>query len=271
MMAENVDATGDAARRGELCRTGRRRGRAISLYMTLRRKTGKPLTTHQFYDGTQHPWEFKRVLAPGAFAKRAGHGVRGSGGCGAVPFKGWREVLAGTFWIARSWNRSEVAAWGRRDVFAHGYAGPTNAQRMYVAISAAGAFRTERWRKDVAADKPRIEIRNTFRVLKRRWGTASTALRCTGRSRMCCSCRSIGRDAQRQCGELWHEISGNLPTDFGFVMTLMRMSRIRSMLCRSRATPSISFRMGNCGFTAARTGGNEWEALTKGFRKRIAT
>ena len=24
-------------------------------------QTGKPLTTHQFYDGTQHPWEFKRV------------------------------------------------------------------------------------------------------------------------------------------------------------------------------------------------------------------
>src|SRR3954469_24650937 len=23
--------------------------------------TGKPLTTHQWYDGTQHPWEFKRV------------------------------------------------------------------------------------------------------------------------------------------------------------------------------------------------------------------
>src|SRR5256885_8494101 len=24
-------------------------------------ETGKPLTTHQFYDGTPHPWEFKRV------------------------------------------------------------------------------------------------------------------------------------------------------------------------------------------------------------------
>src|SRR5579864_768449 len=24
-------------------------------------QTGKPLTTHQWYDGTQHPWEFKRV------------------------------------------------------------------------------------------------------------------------------------------------------------------------------------------------------------------
>src|SRR3982074_1397756 len=24
-------------------------------------KPGKPLTTHQWYDGTQHPWEFKRV------------------------------------------------------------------------------------------------------------------------------------------------------------------------------------------------------------------
>jgi hypothetical protein len=24
-------------------------------------ETGRPLTTHQWYDGTQHPWEFKRV------------------------------------------------------------------------------------------------------------------------------------------------------------------------------------------------------------------
>src|SRR3989337_1109185 len=24
-------------------------------------ETGKPLTTHQWYDGTPHPWEFKRV------------------------------------------------------------------------------------------------------------------------------------------------------------------------------------------------------------------
>jgi len=24
-------------------------------------ETGKPLTTHQWYDGTQHAWEFKRV------------------------------------------------------------------------------------------------------------------------------------------------------------------------------------------------------------------
>src|SRR5947209_1122002 len=24
-------------------------------------ETGKPLTTHQWYDGTQHPWQFKRV------------------------------------------------------------------------------------------------------------------------------------------------------------------------------------------------------------------
>src|SRR6202030_1627687 len=24
-------------------------------------ESGKPLTTHQWYDGTQHPWEFKRV------------------------------------------------------------------------------------------------------------------------------------------------------------------------------------------------------------------
>ena len=34
--------------------------------------------------------------------------------------------------------------------------------------------------------------------------------------RTCCSCRNIGTYAQRRRGRFWHEVSGNLPTDFGF-------------------------------------------------------
>ena len=39
---------------------------------------GKPLTTHQWYDGSQHPWEFKRVwhLEPSLTFRHAGRDFR---------------------------------------------------------------------------------------------------------------------------------------------------------------------------------------------------
>ena len=58
-----------AARRGtsrDRLRTNRSsRGKAVGesnkFVYDASAETGKPLTTHQWYDGTQHPWEFKRV------------------------------------------------------------------------------------------------------------------------------------------------------------------------------------------------------------------
>ena len=41
--------------------------------------------THQWYDGTQHPWEFAQGLAPGAVAHRRRYGLRRGRGRGPVP------------------------------------------------------------------------------------------------------------------------------------------------------------------------------------------
>ena len=82
-------------------------------------ESGKPLTTHEFYDGTQHPWEFKRVwhLEPSLDDP----GTVYAGVEDAAIFRStdggesWKE-LSGS---ARTWHGSEVAARRGRHVLAH--------------------------------------------------------------------------------------------------------------------------------------------------------
>jgi hypothetical protein len=73
--------------------------------------------THQWYDGTQHPWEFKRVwhLEP---SERSEYRLRGSGGRSAVQDCGRRPHLAGASRIAQR-QGPPLAARGGRDVSAH--------------------------------------------------------------------------------------------------------------------------------------------------------
>ena len=104
---------------------------------------GAPLTTHQFYDGTQHPWEFKRVwhLEPSltdpdtvyAGVEDAALFKSTDGG------KNWKEV-------------SGLRGHGTGPNWQPGAGGmclhtiildPSNPKRIYIAISAAGAFRTD--------------------------------------------------------------------------------------------------------------------------------
>jgi len=94
-------------------------------------ETGKPLTTHQFYDGTQHPWEFKRVWHLEPSLSDSGHGLCRSGRCGAVSFDQWRKELGGAFGIAWTWDRSAVAAGRGRDVFAHDCARSQNGGKNF--------------------------------------------------------------------------------------------------------------------------------------------
>src|SRR6202165_5337867 len=42
-------------------RDGMPKGESNKFAYDVSPETGKPLTTHMWYDGTQHPWEFKRV------------------------------------------------------------------------------------------------------------------------------------------------------------------------------------------------------------------
>ena len=75
--------------------------------------------THQWYDGTQHPWEFKRVwhLEPSLTGPQSR--LRGRGRCRAIPIKRRRRDMAGVIGTAQTRYRPEVAAGRRWNVFAH--------------------------------------------------------------------------------------------------------------------------------------------------------
>ena len=91
-------------------------------------ETGKPLTTHQFYDGTQHPWEFKRVwhLEPSLTDAEAVYA--GVEDAAIFHSRDGGAFMAGTAWAARARHRAAVAAGRGRDVPAHDRAGPEGSE-----------------------------------------------------------------------------------------------------------------------------------------------
>src|SRR5215831_999339 len=106
-------------------------------------ETGAPLTTHQWYDGTPHPWEFKRVwhLEPSLTeADTVYAGIED-----AALFKSTDAAA----------NWTELSGLRKHDSGPHWQPGaggmclhtivldPKNQERMYIAISAAGAFRSD--------------------------------------------------------------------------------------------------------------------------------
>src|SRR5213593_2770020 len=105
-------------------------------------ETGKPLTAHQWYDGTQHPWEFKRVwhLEPSFTDPDTVY----AGVEDAAIFK---TVNGGKTWEELPGLRSAKGhLWqpGAGGMAVHTIIlDPKNAKRIFIAISAAGAFRTD--------------------------------------------------------------------------------------------------------------------------------
>src|ERR1035438_8086073 len=106
-------------------------------------ETGKPLTTHQFYDGTQHPWEFKRVwhLEPSLTDPETVY-------AGVEDAALFRSTDGAQTWQEMPGLRGN----GSRSRWQPGAGGmclhtvildPSDPARIFVAISAAGAFRSE--------------------------------------------------------------------------------------------------------------------------------
>ncbi len=228
-------------------------------------ETGRPLTTHQWYDGTQRPWEFKRVwhLEPSLTDPDTVY-------AGVEDAALFRSTNGGQSW-------EELA--GLREVKGHlwqpGAGGMclhtitldrTNTERIFVAISAAGAFRSDdggkSWRAinkglksqyelpdpdaDVGHCVHRIALhpaRPNVLFMQKHWDVMRTD----------------------DAGDSWHEISGDLPTDFGFAIDVHAHEPNTVFVVPIKSDSEHFPPDGKLRVYRSRTGGQDWEALTKGL------
>lgn len=224
--------------------------------------------THQWYDGTPHPWEFKRVwhLEP----SRTDPDTVFAGVEDAALF---RSTDGGATWTELSGLRKH----GSGPNWAPGAGGmclhtilvdPVDPARIYIAISAAGAFRSD---DDGATWKP---INKGLHSLYIPDPTAEVG-HCVHRIAMHPSRPSTlymqkHWDVMRSddAGESWREISGNLPTDFGFPIDV-HAHEPETVYVVPIKSDSEHFPLdGKLQVWRSRSGGDEWEACTKGLPQK---
>lgn len=228
-------------------------------------ETGKPLTTHQWYDGTQHPWEFKRVwhLEPSytdpdtvyAGVEDAALFRTTDGG------RSWHE-LAGL----RGHESGEKWMPGAGGMCLHTIVlDPSDPQRIYVAISSAGAFRS---------DDGGQTWRPINRGLRSEFLPEQTAEvgHCVHRIDMHPSQPNVlfmqkHWDIMRSDdgGDNWFEVSGNLPTDFGFPIQVHAHEPETIYVVPIKSDSEHFPPDGKLRVYRSRSGGNDWEPLTNGL------
>src|SRR5574341_960326 len=227
--------------------------------------SGKPLTTHQWYDGTQHPWEFKRVwhLEPSLNDPDTVY-------AGVEDAAIFRTTDGGQTWQELSGLRGH----GSGPQWAPGAGGmglhtilldPNNPKRIYIAISAAGVFRSE-------------DTGKTWKPINR--GLHSQYIpdpnaevgHCVHRIAMNPSRPNVlfmqkHWDVMRSddAGESWHEVSGNLPSDFGFPIDVHAHEPETIYVVPIKSDSEHYPPEGKLRVYRSRSGGGEWEALTKGL------
>jgi photosystem II stability/assembly factor-like uncharacterized protein len=231
-------------------------------------ESGKPLTTHQWYDGTQHPWEFKRVwhLEPSLSDPNTVY-------AGVEDAAIFRSADGGQTWQELAGLRGHGSGphWapGAGGMGAHTILmDPTNPNRMFVAISAAGTFRSDdagkTWKPvnrglhSQYMPNPTAEVGHCVHRI---------ALH---RSRPQTLFMQKHWDVMRSddAGESWREVSGNLPTDFGFVIDVHAHQPETIYVVPIKSDSEHFPPEGKLRVYRSRTGGNEWEAMTKGLPQR---
>ena len=221
--------------------------------------------THQWYDGTPHPWEFKRVwhLEPSlsdpdtvyAGVEDAAIFRTTDGGKSWGELSGLRQHGSGARWAP-----------GAGGMCLHTIViDPSNPQRIFIAISAAGAFRTDdggvTWtannqglRSEYIPD-PNAEVGHCVHRIALHPSRPQTLF------------MQKHWDVMRSdnAGDSWHEVSGNLPSDFGFPI-LVHAHEPETIYVVPIKSDSMHFPPdGKLRVYRSRSGGNEWEALTKGL------
>jgi len=228
-------------------------------------ETGKQLTTHQWYDGTPHPWEFKRVwhLEPSLSDPDVVY-------AGVEDAALFRTSDGGTSWqeLAGLRGHGTGAQWqpGAGGLCLHTIIlDPRNPERIYIAISAAGAFRTDdagkTWKPinrglhSQYIPDPTAEIGHCVHHVAMH------------RARPGVLFMQKHWDVMRSDdgGDSWHEISGNLPSDFGFVIDVHAHEPDTLYVVPIKSDSEHFPPDGKLRVFRSRNGGNEWEALTNGL------
>jgi hypothetical protein len=224
--------------------------------------------THQWYDGTPHPWEFARVwhLEPSltdpdsvyAGVEDAALFHSADGGATWQELSGLRGHGSGSSW--------QPGAGGMclHTIMLH----PTDPGRIYTAISAAGVFRTDDAGKT--------------------WQPANRGLRSEGipdedAEVGHCVHRLAMHPARPETlfmqkhwdvmrsddgGDSWREISGDLPTDFGFPIAVHPHEPDTIYVVPITSDSQHYPPEGRLRVYRSRTGGDEWEPLTRGLPQR---
>ena len=224
-----------------------------------------PLTTHQWYDGTQHPWEFKRVwhLEPSLSNPDTVY-------AGVEDAALFRSTDGGKSWHELSGLRGHGTGpgWqpGAGGMCLHTIIlDPKNPNRVFIAISAAGAFRTDdggkTWKPinrglySQYIPDPRAEVGHCVHHVA------------MNPSRPGVLFMQKHWDIMRSddAGENWREISGNVPTDFGFVIDVHAHEPETIYVVPIKSDGEHFVPDGRLRVYRSRTGGDEWEALTNGL------
>ena len=224
--------------------------------------------THQWYDGTPHPWEFKRVwhLEPSLSEPDTVY-------AGIEDAALFRSTDGGKCWQELSGLRGHGSGphWtpGAGGMCLHTIMiDPTDARRMFIAISAAGAFRTTDGGKSWTPINKGLHSQYIP-------DPEAEVGHCVHRIAMHRSNPNVlymqkHWDVMRSdnAGDSWHEVSGNLPTDFGFVIDVHAHEPETIYVAPIKSDSEHYPLDGKLRVYRSRTGGNEWEELGNGLPDR---
>jgi photosystem II stability/assembly factor-like uncharacterized protein len=224
--------------------------------------------THKWYDGTQHPWEFKRIWH--LELSLTDPDTVYAGAEDAALFK---TVDGG-----QTWQELPGLRGVKGDLWQPGAGGmcvhtivldPKNPDRMFVAISAAGVFRTDdsgqTWKPVNQGLKslwelpdPEAEVGHCVHRIALHPSDPNTLF------------MQKHWDVMRSdnAGDSWSEISGDLPSDFGFPIQVHAHEPQTVYVVPIKSDSEHFPPDGKLRVYRSRSGGNDWEALTQGLPQK---
>jgi photosystem II stability/assembly factor-like uncharacterized protein len=224
--------------------------------------------SHLWYDGTPHPWKFARVwhLEPSWTDPDVVH-------AGVEDAALFRSSDGARTWEELSGLRRHGtgASWqpGAGGMCLHTIIlDPSQTDRIYIAISAAGAFRSDdagkTWKpinrglNSVGLPNPTAEVGHCVHHIAMHPSRPGVLF------------MQKHWDVMRSdnAGDSWHEVSGNLPTDFGFAIDVHAHEPETIYVVPIKSDSEHYPLDGKLRVYRSKAGGNDWEALTKGLPQK---